>query len=148
MTGRTSTWAAPWAPRSPSRWASPKRPDVPVVALLGDGELLMSANTLWSAAAIAPENLLAVVLEDGLYYITGGQRLGSPTGFAAVAAALPALAASSASTTAELREAVRVSARPGLVAVRIDEQLKPEPSPFVDPALVRVHFAERLERLG
>jgi len=93
-----------------------------------DGELLMSANTLWSAAAIAPENLLAVVLEDGLYYITGGQRLGSPTGFAAVAAALPALAASSASTTAELREAVRVSARPGLVAVRIDEQLKPEPS--------------------
>jgi len=31
---------------------------------------------------------LAVVLEDGLYYITGGQRLGSPTGFAAVAAAL------------------------------------------------------------
>jgi len=91
---------------------------------------------------------LAVVLEDGLYYITGGQRLGSPTGFAAVAAALPALAASSASTTAELREAVRVSARPGLVAVRIDEQLKPEPSPFVDPALVRVRFAERLERLG
>jgi len=88
------------------------------------------------------------VLEDGLYYITGGQRLGSPTGFAAVAAALPALAASSASTTAELREAVRVSARPGLVAVRIDEQLKPEPSPFVDPALVRVRFAERLERLG
>jgi len=60
----------------------------------------------------------------------------------------PALAASSASTTAELREAVRVSARPGLVAVRIDEQLKPEPSPFVDPALVRVRFAERLERLG
>ena len=124
------------------------RPDHAVVALLGDGELLMSAGTLWSIAAIAPANLLAVVLEDRLYAITGAQRLGPPTVFADVAAALPGLAASSASSAAELREAVRASARPGLIAARIDERVTPEPSPFVDPALVRVRFGERLGAAG
>ena len=124
------------------------RRDHSVVALLGDGELLMSAGTLWSVAAIAPANLLAVVFEDGLYIITGGQRLGPATAFADVAAALPGLAACSASSPADLRDAVRASARPGLVAVHIDERVKPAPSPFVDPALVRVGFGERLGLAG
>ena len=55
-----------------------KRPDRPVVALLGDGETLMGANSLWSLAGIQPGNLLAAVLADGHYSITGGQRLGVP----------------------------------------------------------------------
>jgi phosphonopyruvate decarboxylase len=35
-----------------------------VAALLGDGELLMAASTLWSVAAYRPPNLIAVVLSD------------------------------------------------------------------------------------
>ncbi|MEZ5101093.1 MAG: thiamine pyrophosphate-dependent enzyme [Thermoleophilia bacterium] len=50
-----------------------RRPDVPVVALLGDGELLMGATSLWSLAGLAPANLPVVVLDDGRYSITGGQ---------------------------------------------------------------------------
>src|SRR5213592_524669 len=48
-----------------------KRPERVVVALLGDGETLMGAGSLWSLAGLAPPNLLAVVLADGHYSITG-----------------------------------------------------------------------------
>ena len=65
-----------------------KRPARDVIALLGDGEALMGAGSFWSLAGIAPANLLAVVLIDGHYTITGGQPLGVPDVFGAVAAAL------------------------------------------------------------
>ena len=48
----------------------------------------MGASSLWSLAGLAPPNLLAVVLVDGHYTITGGQPLGVPDTFGAVAAAL------------------------------------------------------------
>src|SRR3954462_4684466 len=65
-----------------------KRPRRPVIALLGDGEALMGASSFWSLAGLAPANLLAVVLVDGHYSITGGQPLGVPDVFGGVAAAL------------------------------------------------------------
>ena len=65
-----------------------KRPERQVVAMLGDGEALMGANSFWRLAGIAPRNLLAVVLVDGHYSITGGQPLGVPDVFGGVAAAL------------------------------------------------------------
>ena len=52
-----------------------KQPGRRVVCLLGDGETLMGAGSLWSFAGIRPTNLLAVVLADGHYTITGGQPL-------------------------------------------------------------------------
>ena len=65
-----------------------KRAEREVVALLGDGEALMGAGSFWSLAGVAPANLLAVVLIDGHYTITGGQPLGVPDVFGEVAAAL------------------------------------------------------------
>ena len=65
-----------------------KRPERDVIALLGDGEALMGAGSFWSLAGIAPPNLLAVVLVDGHYTITGDQPLGVPDVFGDVAAAL------------------------------------------------------------
>ena len=81
-----------------------KRPERAVVALLGDGETLMGASALWSLAGLAPRNLLAVVLVDGHYTITGGQPLGVPDAFGAVAAALGL-------ATATARSAGRASER-------------------------------------
>ena len=83
-----------------------KRPERDVVALLGDGETLMGASSLWSLAGLAPKNLLAVVLVDGHYTITGGQPLGVPDAFGAVAAAL-GLATATAREADEVESAVR-----------------------------------------
>ncbi len=114
-------------------------PERHVVCLLGDGEMLMGASTLWSLAGVRPSNLLAVVLCDGHYTITGGQPLGAPSAFAAVAAQLD-LSSSVATTAREVTDAVHTLPRPALLEVRYDERAWPGPSPFVDPPLVRLRF--------
>lgn len=112
-----------------------------VIALLGDGEALMGAGSLWSMAGIAPPNLLAIVLVDGHYTITGDQPLGVPDVFGDVAAAL-GLQTATARTHEDLATQVRTLGRPALLEVRYDERAWPGPSPFVDPPVVRWRFEE------
>ena len=118
-----------------------KRPERQVVALLGDGETAMGASSLWSLAGLGPPNLLAVVLVDGHYTITGGQPLGVPDTFGAVAAAL-GLATATACDADGIARAVRELERPALLEVRYDERTWPGPSPFVDPPVVRWRFEQ------
>jgi sulfopyruvate decarboxylase subunit beta len=122
-----------------------KRPERPVLAILGDGEALMGASSLWTLAGIAPGNLLAVVLVDGHYSITGGQALGVPGVFADVAHAL-GLATATARAYAEVREHVATLPRPGLLEVHYDDRAWPGPSPFVDAPVVRWRFEQAAER--
>jgi thiamine pyrophosphate-dependent acetolactate synthase large subunit-like protein len=116
-----------------------------VVVLLGDGELLMGASALWSLAALAPANLLAVVLLDSAYSITGGQPLGTPTRFCEVARSL-GVAAERAESPAELQAAAARLPRPALVEAVVSEVEWPGPSPFVDPPLVRHRFEQAVSR--
>ncbi len=118
-----------------------KRPGRAVIALLGDGEAVMGAGSLWSLAGIAPPNLLAVVLVDGHYTITGDQPLEVPDAFAGVAAAL-GLATATAHTADEVATHVEALARPAVLEVRYDDREWPGPSPFVDPPVVRSRFEE------
>lgn len=116
-----------------------KRPGRRVVAVLGDGETVMGAGSLWSLAGVRPANLLAAVLVDGRYTITGGQPLGVPGAFADVARAL-GLAAAAAASEAEAERLARELALPGLLEIRYDERAWPGPSPFVDAPVVRARF--------
>jgi thiamine pyrophosphate-dependent acetolactate synthase large subunit-like protein len=116
-----------------------KRPDRRVVAGLGDGESVMGAGSLWSLAGVRPANLIAVVLVDGHYTITGGQPLGVPAVFAEVARTLGLTAAVAGSEAAAERLAGEL-ARPGLLEIRYDERTWPGPSPFVDAPVVRARF--------
>jgi len=116
-----------------------KRPSRDVIALLGDGEAAMGAGSFWSLAGIAPENLLAIVLVDGHYTITGDQPLGVPAVFGDAAAAL-GLSAASATTYEEVGAQVSTLARPAVLEVRYEERTWPGPSPFVDPPVVRWRF--------
>jgi thiamine pyrophosphate-dependent acetolactate synthase large subunit-like protein len=45
-----------------------------VVALEGDGSLLMQLGCLATVAALKPTNLTIVIMDNGLYQITGGQK--------------------------------------------------------------------------
>ena len=51
--------------------AQPKRH---VIALEGDGSLLMQLGCLTTIATQSPKNLTMVIMDNGLYQITGGQR--------------------------------------------------------------------------
>ncbi len=57
------------------------QPDRRIFALEGDGSLLMQLGSLSTIAALAPKNLTMIVMDNGLYQITGAQ----PTPAAAVA---------------------------------------------------------------
>ena len=118
-----------------------KRPARDVIAILGDGEAVMGAGSFWSLAGIAPPNLLAVVLVDGHYTITGDQELGVPAVFGDVATAL-GLRAATARTCEEVGAQVSALARPAVLEVHYDERTWPGPSPFVDPPVVRARFEQ------
>jgi thiamine pyrophosphate-dependent acetolactate synthase large subunit-like protein len=118
-----------------------KRPSRDVIALLGDGEAAMGAGSFWSFAGIAPANLLAIVLVDGHYTITGDQPLGVPAVFGDAAAAL-GLHTARASSYEDVGAQVRTLARPAVLEVHYDERTWPGPSPFVDPPVVRWRFEQ------
>jgi thiamine pyrophosphate-dependent acetolactate synthase large subunit-like protein len=118
-----------------------KRPQRPVLAILGDGEALMGASSFWSLAGLAPRNLLAIVLVDGHYSITGGQALGVPDVFGDVAAAL-GLATATARTYDEISAHVADLPRPAVLEVRYEDRAWPGPSPFVDAPVVRWRFEQ------
>jgi sulfopyruvate decarboxylase subunit beta len=118
------------------------RPERDVIAVVGDGELLMGASSLWTLWGLAPPNLLLLVLDDGAYSITGGQELVAAGAFRTVAGAFPGVAASEAVTRDDVADAVRTLARPGVLLARIDERAWPGPSPFVDPHSVLTRFAQ------
>jgi thiamine pyrophosphate-dependent acetolactate synthase large subunit-like protein len=114
-----------------------------VIALVGDGDLLMGASTLWSISALAPSNLLLVALRDGRYSITGGQPIAADTRFVEVAQSLR-LTAARASSTDELAVLVSTLPRPGLLEAVVADRTWPGCSPFVDPQRVTSRFVARL----
>jgi thiamine pyrophosphate-dependent acetolactate synthase large subunit-like protein len=116
------------------------RPDREVVAVLGDGDLLMGAGALWSLSGLRPGNLVALVLDDGRYSITGGQDVVAPETTQAVVGALPGVSSARAASSADVAAAVASLPRPAVVLARIDEPEWPGPSPFVDPPLVLRRF--------
>ncbi len=49
------------------------QPDVPVVVITGDGEMLMGMGSLATVGLQQPKNLTIVVLDNEVYGETGGQ---------------------------------------------------------------------------
>jgi thiamine pyrophosphate-dependent acetolactate synthase large subunit-like protein len=117
-----------------------------VVALVGDGEMLMSARTLWTVAGVRPRNLLVVVMADGHYTQTGGQPIEAAATFAEAASAIPGLASARAASRDELARALDAIELPGLIEVAVDERVRPVASPFVDPHRVRLAFEAEIAR--
>jgi thiamine pyrophosphate-dependent acetolactate synthase large subunit-like protein len=115
------------------------RPGRQVVVILGDGEALMGAGSLWSLAGVRPSNLLVVILVDGHYSITGGQSIAVPEAFAGVAHAL-GLTADVARDASTVTDFVVSLPRPAVLEVRCEASVWPGPSPFVDPPIVRWRF--------
>ena len=57
------------------------RPDRRVVALNGDGSMLMNLGVLVTITAERPENLVVIVCDNGVYEVTGAQPTpGAPAG--------------------------------------------------------------------
>lgn len=126
------------------------QPDRPVVVVTGDGEQLMGLGAFATIALQAPANLTVVVLDNGLYGETGGQKshTSGGTDLAAVArgcgiaqadrikdeAGVEALAATIATR----------SAGPRVAVVEVDPAEAPRVLPSRDGAYTRGRFQAAL----
>ena len=98
--------------------------DKPVVVLDGDGAALMKMGSLATIGAYAPENLIHVVLDNGVHDSTGGQATVSPhVDFAQVALACGYRQAVTTDTLAGFGEALAMvseNSSPSLIHARIN----------------------------
>ncbi|WP_161535716.1 thiamine pyrophosphate-dependent enzyme [Bradyrhizobium sp. LCT2] len=124
------------------------QPERRVFALEGDGSLLMQLGALSTIAALKPKNLIMIVMDNGIYQITGAQ----PTPAADVADIVAIAAGSGLANSAwaadeedfeRLVEKAMSANEPSLIAVRIDD--KPGAGTTRrDPVQIRERFMQGL----
>jgi thiamine pyrophosphate-dependent acetolactate synthase large subunit-like protein len=117
-----------------------------VVALEGDGSLLMQLGALATIAACRPRNLLIVVMDNRVYQITGAQPTATASGADLVAIARGAGLAGSHWATDEaeferLVEAGLAGDGPHFIGVHIEEGPATDTTKR-DPAAIRRRFME------
>lgn len=103
------------------------QPDRRVFALEGDGSLLMQLGALSTIAMLKPKNLTMIVMDNGIYQITGAQPTPASSVADIVAIAIGSGLANSAWAADEndferLVEDAMSAAEPSLIAVRIDDK--------------------------
>lgn len=122
------------------------RPDLPVLVLAGDGEVLMGLGSLATIALQQPANLSLVVLDNGLYGETGGQPSHTSGGvdLAGVAAACGVadcrIVDAPAGLEALAARVVAVGDGPLVAVVRIDEAERPRVLPSRDGVVLKARL--------
>lgn len=124
------------------------QPQRKVFALEGDGSILMQLGSLATVAARAAKNLAIVIMDNGAYQITGGQKALTAEGADIVAIAKGCGLAQSvwAADESAFEELVALSLKedgPWLIACRIDAG-KPADTTERDPPILKDRFMRGL----
>ena len=124
------------------------RPDTKVVALEGDGSLLMHLGALGTLAAAGAKNMVVVLWDNGIYQITGSQPTLTAKGLDLVAVAKAAgidkafWAADEAEFEALVRRTLTEDG-PWFIAAKTDGK-KPEGVTERDPTKIKINFMKGL----
>jgi thiamine pyrophosphate-dependent acetolactate synthase large subunit-like protein len=125
------------------------RPDTPVIAVTGDGEMLMGMGSFATIAMQAPKNLTIVVLDNGLYGETGGQA--SHTVTADLAAIAKASGIADSRAIDGMDEVNRLALRangtgegPCVAVVKIDQAERERVLPTRDGHAIRARVRQAL----
>jgi len=121
----------------------------PVIVIDGDGAALMKMGALATIGATAPDNLLHLILDNGVHDSTGGQATVSPgISFAAIAQACgyrTSYLCDSLAGFAEILRDALTAAKPCLVHLRTAPgSLSPLGRPTIKPAEVARRFRDFL----
>jgi thiamine pyrophosphate-dependent acetolactate synthase large subunit-like protein len=124
------------------------QPDRGVIALEGDGSILMGLGCLATIANLKPRNLTVIIWDNGIYQITGKQRAATAGVTDIVAIARGAGIGNSAWVRDEQHFDKLIDRRfedggPVVLAVKIDDQPGKGQTPR-DPALIRSRFMKGL----
>jgi thiamine pyrophosphate-dependent acetolactate synthase large subunit-like protein len=105
------------------------QPSREVLVVSGDGSLLMSLGTLVSVVAASAANFTVILLDNGIYEVTGGQRTPAPptTDYCEIARAAGFTSASSFQEIADWRaQAANALSKPGPRFIRLAVEPVPE----------------------
>jgi thiamine pyrophosphate-dependent acetolactate synthase large subunit-like protein len=123
------------------------QPERGVIALEGDGSILMSLGCLTTIGMVKPRNLTIIIMDNGIYQITGKQATATQG-----SADIVAIARGAGIEAAWIRDAAHFDelidrrfdqGGPLLLAARIDDQPSPVQTPR-DPAVIRHRFMQGL----
>ncbi len=128
------------------------QPQRKVIALEGDGSLLMQLGALGTVASVQPKNLVIIVWDNGTYQITGSQPTLTSSSVDLVAVAQGAGLAQSAWATDEahfeaLVDQALAGAGPRFIAARTDNQ-PPAGVTERDAARIRGRFMDAMAVAG
>ena len=124
------------------------QPERGVIALEGDGSILMALGCLTTIGMVKPRNLTIIIMDNGLYQITGKQAAATGSAADIVAVARGAGIANSSWVRDEQHFEQLIDRRfdeggPILLAAKIDD--KPGVGKTIrDPALIRSRFMKGL----
>jgi thiamine pyrophosphate-dependent acetolactate synthase large subunit-like protein len=124
------------------------QPERGVIALEGDGSILMGLGCLATIANLKPRNFTIIIWDNGIYQITGKQRAATAGASDIVAIARGAGIANSVWVRDEHHFEKLLDRRfddggPVLLAVKVDDQPGKGQTPR-DPALIRSRFMKGL----
>jgi len=124
------------------------QPERGVIALEGDGSILMALGCLTTIGMVKPRNLTIVIMDNGIYQITGKQKAATAVTADVVAIARGAGIADSQWVRDAAHFETLMSRRfdeggPLLLAAKIDDQGGTAQTPR-DPALIRQRFMRGL----
>jgi thiamine pyrophosphate-dependent acetolactate synthase large subunit-like protein len=118
------------------------------VVVEGDGSLIMGLSVMSTIGHLGPENLVVLVLDNGVYLATGGQPTASPSlDMCALALACGWPNVRSVSTREELLESLRwAAAEPGPTLVRVTVSTEQTATGFFleDPVILARDFRDWL----
>jgi thiamine pyrophosphate-dependent acetolactate synthase large subunit-like protein len=125
------------------------RPARRVVALDGDGSLLMNLGSLATIASCAPPNLLVLVLDNEQYGTTGGQRTATAGGADLEAAAramgiAQVVTVRDAAALERALDASRQNPGPWVIVAKVDESA-PAAKPPLDCVFIKQRFMSALD---
>ncbi len=119
------------------------QPQRKVFAIEGDGSLLMELGCLTTVAALAPKNLAILLMDNGIYQITGGQKTpGAQADYVAIARGCGLGGAVWAADEADFeRQIDRCLAEDGphFIGLKLDDQ-PPKAQTERDPSQIRDRF--------
>jgi len=124
------------------------QPERGVIALEGDGSILMALGCLTTIGMIRPRNLTILIMDNGIYQITGKQTAATATSADIVVIARGAGIANSHWVRDERHFEQLIARRfdeggPVLLAAKIDDQSGTAQTPR-DPVLIRQRFMRGL----
>ncbi len=128
------------------------QPERGVIALEGDGSILMGLGCLSTIATVAPRNLTIVIWDNGVYQITGNQKAATsgPTDIVAVAKGAGLVNSHWVRDEADfdrLLDRRFENGGPLLLGVKIDDKAGPVQTPR-DPIAIRMSFMKGMGTAG